>query len=437
MSEAFETDLYTTRPLEDRAFLVGVEMRDGAGPSWRAEDSLEELTQLARTAGVEIVGQTYQRLNRPTAATFLGSGKVTQIGQLKERVDYNLVIVDYELTASQTSNLEEAWDVRVMDRTSLILDIFAHHAHTAEGRLQVELAQYEYLLPRLRGRWTHLSRQGVGGVGLRGPGETQLETDRRTIGDRITTLKRKLQDVHRHRQLYRAQRKRSGISVVSLVGYTNAGKSTLLNALAEADVLVADQLFATLDPTTRKIALSEGREILVTDTVGFIQRLPTTLVAAFQATLEEIAEADVIVHVLDISHPNAPEQADTVLEVLRELEVDQIPRITALNKVDRLGPFIDEEEVACMADKLGLHPAYVAISALHDWGIDQLLQRVEETLNEQMAQVEVIIPYSRPDLSTLFHERGYIEEERYGAEGISIRGRLPRRYLYAFESLEH
>lgn len=422
--------------LEERAFLVGIELQDGGGTSWRAEDSLEELAQLARTAGVEVVGQTFQRLARPHPGTFLGRGKVEEIGRLKETLGFNLVILDHEVTAGQASNLEEAWDVRVVDRTGLILDIFARHAHTAEGRLQVELAQYEYLLPRLRGRWTHLSRQGVGGVGLRGPGETQLETDRRHIRERIRALKRRLQEVHTHRELYRARRKRAGIPVVSLVGYTNAGKSTLLNALCGANVLVEDQLFATLDPTTRRFALPSGREALLTDTVGFIQRLPTTLVAAFRATLEEIAEADLLIHVLDISHPNAQEQADTVQRVLHELGADRIPCITALNKVDRIAPALDAEEVARMAAELRLPADYVTISARYRWGLERLLQRIEEHLAADTVPLEVTVPYTHQELVALFRERGQVTEEEYRPDGVYLRGRLPRRFLHAYVGLE-
>lgn len=422
--------------LEEHALLVGVELRDGRGPAWRAEDSLQELARLADTAEVEVVGHTFQRLNRPHPGTFLGKGKVEEISRLREELNYDLVIVDYELSPRQAINLEEAWETRVVDRTGLIIDIFARHAHTAEGRLQVELAQYEYLLPRLRGQWTHLSRQGVGGVGLRGPGETQLETDRRIIRQHIASLKQKLVRVHAHRERYRGQRRRAGVPVVSLVGYTNAGKSTLLNALSGASVLVADQLFATLDPTTRRVVLSGGREVLFTDTVGFIQRLPTTLVAAFRATLEEIGEADVLVHVLDISHPNAPEQAETVQQVLQELEFGEIPCIVALNKVDRIGPAVDEGEVSHMAEELGVHPEYVTISALHGWGLDTLCRRIEEVLDRQSVSLEVTLPYNRQDLVSLFHERGRIEAEEFGPEGVYIRGRLPRRFLHAFAPFE-
>jgi GTP-binding protein HflX len=437
MEEGFEREerrpLITTT-LHEKAFLVGVELYGGDNPTWKAEDSLEELAFLAQTADVEVAGQTFQRLAKPYTGTFLGKGKVKEIRRLKEELHYDLVIVDYELTPGQATNLEEEWDVRVVDRTGLILDIFARHAQTAEGRLQVELAQYEYLLPRLRGRWTHLSRQGVGGVGLRGPGETQLEVDRRHIRDHISALKRRLQDVHTHRELYRARRRRAGVPVVSLVGYTNAGKSTLLNALSGAEVYVADQLFATVDPTTRRIDLPGGREVLFTDTVGFIQRLPTTLVAAFRATLEEIGDADILVHVLDISHPNAQEQADTVQRVLKELEVGDIPQIVALNKVDRVGAGT-ADEVGALAGELGIPADHVAISALHGWGLDTLLQRIEAVLDRENVSMDVTIPYNRQDLVSLFRERGRVEAEEYGEEGIHLSGRLPKRYVRRFEHL--
>jgi GTP-binding protein HflX len=423
-----------TTTLREKAFLVGVELYGGDSPTWKAEDSLEELVFLAQTAEVEVVGQTYQRLAKPYTGTFLGKGKVKEIGRLKQELHYDLVIVDYELTPGQAANLEEEWDVRVVDRTGLILDIFALHAQSAEGRLQVELAQYEYLLPRLRGRWTHLSRQGVGGVGLRGPGETQLEVDRRHIRDHIGVLKRKLHDVHTHRELYRTRRRHAGLPVVSLVGYTNAGKSTLLNALSGAEVYVADKLFATVDPTTRRVNLPGGREVLFTDTVGFIQRLPTTLVAAFRATLEEIGDADVLVHVLDISHPNAQEQADAVQRVLKELEVDEIPQIVALNKVDLAGAGT-AAEVGALAGELGIPADHVAISALRGWGLDTLLQRIDQVLDRENVSVAVTIPYNRQDLVSLFRERGRITAEEYGEEGIHLSGRLPKRYVRRFEQL--
>src|SRR5438477_2175235 len=322
----------TKQPVE-KAILVGIETNRQV---WSAEDSLAELEQLAATAGVDVLGQISQKVSEANPATFVGKGKVDEIRNLKNELAADLVLFDDELTPGQQRNLEEKLDTKILDRTGLILDIFAKHARTREGRLQVELAQLEYRLPRLTRMWTHLSRQAVGGVGLRGPGETQLEVDRRRSRERISKLKEDLKEVHAHRELYRQKRRRAGIPVVALVGYTNAGKSTLLNALSNAQVLAANVLFATLDPTTRQLQLPDGQEVLLTDTVGFIQRLPTQLVAAFRATLEEIEEADVLVHVLDITHPNAEEQAQTVDNLLAELGIAAKPKVIALNKIDRL-----------------------------------------------------------------------------------------------------
>ena len=329
-----------TRPPCERAFLVGVEIHTEKH-NLPLEDSLTELSLLADTAGLEVVGQLTQKLDRPYVETYIGPGKVKELKALAEDTLCQLVLFDDELSPRHQRELEEVLgpNVRVLDRTGLILDIFAQHAHTAEGMLQVELAQYEYLLPRLTGQWTHLARQAGGGggrtgagggVGLRGPGETQLEVDRRAIRSRITRIKAELEKVRAHRMRYRAQRKRSRIPTVAIVGYTNSGKSTLLNGLSKAEVYVANQLFATLDPTTRRVGLPGGYQALFTDTVGFIQKLPTTLIVAFQATLEEVTEADLLLHVVDISHHNALNQYLSVQETLREIGAGHIPAITAL-----------------------------------------------------------------------------------------------------------
>lgn len=301
-----------------------------------------------------------QRLPKPNMTHYVGSGKLEEIRALKDTLHYDVVLVNDELSPGQLRHLEDALDAKVIDRTALILDIFARRAQTHEGRLQVELAQLEYRLPRLTRMWTHLSRQAVGGVGLRGPGETQLEVDRRQARRRIALIKSQLQEVHRHRELYRNRRRRQNIPVIALVGYTNAGKSTLLNRLTDASVLAEDKLFATLDPTTRRVTLPSGRTVLMTDTVGFIHNLPTFLVAAFRATLEEILEASVIVHVMDVTHPKAAEQAETVRTVLEDLGADSRPKVTALNKIDRLGDGLTPDRIA--AD-LNLPPTYVPISA--------------------------------------------------------------------------
>ncbi len=400
---------------------------------------MRELALLADTAGLEVVGQLAQRLDQPFPKFFIGPGKVKELAALLEQNRAGLVIFDDELSPSQTRNLEQELQIGVLDRTALILDIFAQHARTHEGRLQVELAQYQYLLPRLRRQWTHLERQaGTGGgtsaggvVGLRGPGETQLEIDRRLIDRRIAWLKTQLADVHRHRELYRNRRRQSGVPVVAVVGYTNAGKSTLLNALSGAEVYAADQLFATLDPTTRQITLPGGQAILLTDTVGFIQKLPTQLVAAFRATLEEINEADLLLHVVDLTHPNAEEHAQTVEKTLDELGVAKRPTLTVLNKVD-LMEGVGPDEVGQLVSEMGLPSDFVAVSARSGWGLPHLLERIEQGLGASMVKLKVLIPYQRNDLVSLWRRRGVVDEEEFAAEGTQILGRIPRELAPQF-----
>lgn len=350
---------------------------------------------MVRTAGAIVAGQAIQKLNSPSPATYIGAGKVSEIARDRERTGYTMVVFDDELSPSQQRNLERELDVKVLDRTALIIDIFAMRARTREGQLQVDLAQAEYLLPRLAGQWSHLDSLGrsgaPGAVGVRGPGETQIETDRRLARNKITRLKREIDQVRKQRQLYRYRRQRAGVPVVALVGYTNAGKSTLMRRLTAADVLVENRLFATLDPTTRKVRLPGGTSALLTDTVGFIQRLPTRLVAAFQATLEELADADLLLHVVDITHPDAAQQSESVDETLRELGLAEKPRVVALNKVDLLG----ERDGAAMVDlqkladeDVGLavaRPEAVLISAEKGWGVDELLGRVEGILTQARA----------------------------------------------------
>jgi GTP-binding protein HflX len=350
-----------------------------------------------RTAGGIVVGRAIQRRAAPHQAHYVGKGKLAAIQAQRDETEATLVVFDDELTPSQQRNLENALKVKVLDRTALILDIFAMRAHTREGRLQVELAQSEYLLPRLAGQWSHLERLGGragapgGAIGVRGPGETQLETDRRLVRDRIAKLKREIEGVRRHRSLYRRQRSRAGVPVVALVGYTNAGKSTLMRALTQADVLVENKLFATLDPVTRRIRLPNGREVLLTDTVGFIQKLPTQLVAAFRATLEEMQEADVLLHVVDVTHPDADRQSQTVDDTLVELGLESKPRVTALNKVDKLVQRDGEpvELPAALADiepSLAEHrPDAVLVSAERRWGFEELLGRISEELDRTEA----------------------------------------------------
>lgn len=428
-----------------RAFLVGIQVFHEHS-LWNAEDSLDELALLADTAGLDVVGSIYQKLSRPYPKHYIGPGKVQEIVDRRAEVEFDVVVFDDELTGSQTRNLETDLNIRVIDRTQLILDIFGQHAQTREGRLQVELAQHEYLLPRLRGQWGHLSRQTAtssasGAIGVRGPGETQLETDRRLVGRRITLLKSQLEEVRQHRERYRERRRQTGIPVVSLVGYTNAGKSTVLNALSGAGVRTEDQLFATLDPTTRQVDLPSGRTILLTDTVGFIQRLPTALVASFRATLEEIQEADLLLHVLDITHPNAEEQSQTVMETLADLEIDDKPILTVLNKIDQMDGVTHEKNRA-LAEELGLPADHVPVSAEKGWGLTALRQRIDEALAGQMGTITVQLPYSRADLVAQWRQHGIVDHERYDPDGIYLSGKLPIQLLsqygpYRADTISH
>ena len=431
---------YPTRRPKERTLLVGVDVQ-GDESLLPLEESLAELYRLADTAGLNVVGEAQQRLKSPNPKTFIGAGKVEEVQAVIEELNAELVIFDNELNPRHQRELEKIFtnDVRVLDRTALILDIFAQHANTHEGSLQVELAQYEYRLPRLTRAWTHLARQagggggrsGAGGVGLRGPGEKQLEVDRRDIHRRIDVLKTELDKVRAHRGRHRARRKKSRIPVIALVGYTNAGKSTLLNQISGADVYAADQLFATLDPTTRRVDLPGGTVALFTDTVGFIQKLPTTLVAAFRATLEEIAEADLLLHVVDVTHPSAQAQAEAVLETLEEIEADHIPILTVLNKIDRLETAeFAQESIAGFTDT-------VAVSALTGEGIDKLLPLVHKKLFESYAAIEVLLPYHEGGLAALFHEQGQVEEIEHTREGVRISGRVPGRLVTQFKAYEH
>jgi GTPase len=426
--------IVTTAPRE-RAFLVGAESK-AERPLLPVEESLEELTRLADTAGIDVVGQTIQRFDRPNSATYIGPGKVEEVKALVEELEADIVLFDDELSPRHQRELEKIFgeDVKVIDRTALILDIFALHAQTREGKLQVELAQLEYRVPRLTRMWTHLARQAGGraggshgGVGLRGPGETQLEADRREIGRRISYIKQQLESVRAHRERHRAKRQQTELQVVAIVGYTNAGKSTLLNQLSDAHVLSADMLFATLDPTTRKVIMPGGRELLFTDTVGFIQKLPTEIVAAFRATLEEILDANLLLHVVDATHPQAAAQVEAVEDTLAELEVDHLPRVIALNKADLL------PEGANPAETLGIEDPAVLVSARTGQGMDDLLVAIEAAMVGTLLPIQVQIPYQRGDLVSLFHERGQVDGEEHGADGVTMYGRLPSRLLPYFE----
>jgi GTP-binding protein HflX len=386
------TKIHTTAEQPERAYLVGLQRNDER-EKWRGQASLDELALLAQTAGAQIVGSTLQRADSPSPATYIGKGKLAEISALGRDDGYTMVIFDDELSPSQQANLEDALKVKVLDRATLILDIFAMRARTREGRLQVELAQTEYLLPRLKGQWSHLERLSgnsgaPGAIGVRGPGETQIETDRRLARKKITKLKEQIEDVRQQRSLYRRRREREGVPVVALVGYTNAGKSTLMRALTrDSEVFVQDQLFATLDPLTRKVYLDATHPALLTDTVGFIQKLPAQLVAAFRATLEELTDATLLLHVVDVTHPDAAHQSQTVEDTLRVLGLGEKPRITVLNKVDQIpdadgrhASSLDELESfqSSLAENI---PGAVLISAERRWGLDALKQRIVESLD--------------------------------------------------------
>ncbi|MFW6182522.1 MAG: GTPase HflX [Chloroflexota bacterium] len=414
--------------------LVGAELKGGR-PLLPVEESLNELERLAETAGLVVVGRMWQRFDHPDPATYIGSGKVEEVRAMLNELDADVALFDDELSPRHQRELERTFkdDTKVIDRTALILDIFAQHAQTAEGQLQVELAQLEYRLPRLTRMWTHLARQAGGraggdggGVGVRGPGEKQLEMDRREIGRRIAVIKEELEKVRARREQHRAKRQQTALPVVAIVGYTNAGKSTLLNQLSGSRIVSADMLFATLDPTTRRVKLPSGREALFTDTVGFIQKLPTQIVAAFRATLEEITEADMILHVVDATHPNAAAQIEAVDDTLAELEVDHLPLVMALNKVDQL------PEEAELPEELTARHNSVPVSALTGYNMETLLLAVEAVMERFLKSICVFLPYDRGDLMSLFYERGQVSEESHEADGVSLRGQLPERLLPYF-----
>jgi len=362
---------------------------------WLVEDSIGELTQLADTAGASVVGKLIQRLSTPSKTHYLGKGKLEELISLKDSTHYDVVILDDELSPLQQQNLEEALQVKVIDRAALILDIFTKRARTHEGQLQVELAQHQYLLPRLAGQWSHLERLG-GGIGTRGPGESQLETDKRLIRRKIQRLKTQIEEVRKHRRLHRQQRQKSGIPIVAIVGYTNSGKSTLLNALSHAEVFVEDKLFATLDPTTRRLTLPDKSAVLITDTVGFIRKLPPTLATSFRATLEELNEANVLLHIVDLSSHNAPEQCQTVEEILGDLNLADKPRITALNKIDllldRSQTWDEETAINRLSDRGDAESKNsVLISATKKWGLTKLLELISYTLTQIVTPVRPLL----------------------------------------------
>lgn len=398
----------------EKAVLVGV---DRPGLHWSLDSSLAELARLADTAGADVVATTTQHLDSPNPRTFVGTGKATEIAELARTEGADIVIFDDELTPSQQANLEKIMDrsVKVIDRTALILDIFALHATSREGRLQVRLAQNQYLYPRLRGMWAHLASNRMGGgVGSRfGEGESQLEVDRRMVRKRITTIRRELSHLAEVRSLQRESRYDSGMFKVALAGYTNAGKSSLLNRLTGSEVLSYDKLFATLDSTTRRFELPEGREITVTDTVGFIQKLPTTLIEAFKSTLDEITGSDVILHVVDASSPEFNGQIDAVCDVLGQIGAQSIPTLMVFNKCDLL----DAEMLGGLKRR---YPQGLFISAQTGEGIDELISAIALAAAASDLSLDVLIPYSRGDLVSRAHERCHIISESHEATGTRI-----------------
>lgn len=411
----------------ERVFLVGADIK--GKKTWESEDSLDELAELAATAGGTVVGQGVQKVAAPCAATFIGKGKAAEFSDLCKQADVDTVIFDDELSPAQSRNLEKLFNSKVLDRTALILDIFAHRARTREGKLQIELAQLQHLLPRLTRFWGHLSRQ-KGGIGMRGgEGETQLETDRRRVQDRIAKLERELEVVRRQRGTQRQGRQRNHWALASIVGYTNAGKSTLLNRLTGAEVLAEDKLFATLDPTTRRLRLPTNQNVLLTDTVGFIRKLPHGLVEAFKATLEEVVQADLLLHVVDVSHPQAELQIRAVDAVLQEIGADGKPTLMVFNKIDQLNGNAES-----LPRYLERHPHGVPISAATGEGVTALMSELSSQLRPIRDFLELSIPHEKTSAIARLHEVGQVVERNYEGETARFKARIPVHLREEFAS---
>lgn len=419
-----QTGTASLQVMSERAILIGMEW--GRNDSlWTVDDSLEELKQLADTAGATVIKKFIQKRPKPDPAFFIGRGKVQELALYAQQENIDLCIFDDELSPAQQRNIESVMGIRILDRTALILDIFAQRARTNEGKLQVELAQLQYTLPRIMGKGLMLSRLG-GGIGTRGPGETKLEVDRRRIRDRIAFIKDQIEKVKAVRSLHRSKRKKNNVFEVSLVGYTNAGKSTLLNTLTNSDIYAKDQLFATLDPTTRQLTLPNKQEIIITDTVGFIQRLPHQLIAAFRSTLEVVTEADLLVHVIDVSHELYKEQAAAVHEVLKEIGAETKPVITVYNKIDKLPP--DSK----LADRLALEEDTVCISAAKKLNLETLQQMIESHLKSKAVEVILCIPYAEAAKAAQLHETANVLEQEYTENGAVMKVILPVEDLEAY-----
>ena len=406
----------TSRKRPERVFLVGLELKSRS--SWELQDSLAELHELATTAGGEIIGNGTQKLDVPVAGTFIGTGKADEFANHCRKEDVDTVIFDDDLSPAQSRNLERVFNCKVLDRTSLILDIFAQRARTKEGKLQIELAQLQHLLPRLTRFWGHLSRQ-KGGIGMRGDGETQLETDRRRVQDRISRIADELAVVRRQRTTQRAGRRRNLWPLASIVGYTNAGKSTLLNTLTGASTLAEDKVFATLDPMTRRLRLPTNQNVLLTDTVGFIRKLPHGLVEAFKATLEEVVQAELLIHVVDVSHPQADEQILAVNSVLEEIGASGKPTLMVFNKVDRIGC---EELVRNSQERF---PGSVSISAKTGEGIPELLAELGSLLRPVREFVELSVPHHASAVIARLHSMAQVVEKNYDGETARFKARIP------------
>jgi len=413
-------DLEENRKKVQRAMLIGIQH-----PRMTRQESeylIEELEELTSNLDIPVIEQTIVKLRKPNPAMLLGKGKFQEIHEIIKEKEIDCLIFDDELTPAQQRNWERDTKICVIDRQEIIIDIFSERAQTKEATLQVALARMEYSLPRLTRAWTHLSRQRGGGTGARGQGETQLEADRRMINDRIAVVKKELKEVIQHRHVQRAKRLRKPVPTVSIVGYTNAGKSTLLNHLTDTDVLAADKLFATLDPTTRRLELKDSQHVLLTDTVGFVRRLPHRLVEAFKATLEEAVVADLLIHVLDISSPEVEEHFATTMDVLKEIEAADNPTLVVFNKIDALPKETADERIAHM--RLS-YPNCLFISAANDIGLEQLKGEISDALNEKLAPIELLIPHDRYDIISKLHQCGGIRIQETRDDGVYLEGLFP------------